>query len=192
MGQPEEAIHAPLNATLQYVKGLLAGLPSPQYAPLNAIVTSAIPAADVFQAANVGGMMRPVPNCYIWANTIHEDRQTMPRGPGFKKMTYRLDLLLQVIEQSDDEFRETAFPCLYDAVRFVLNATAIVHDITDPVTGYASQVLQIGEELDSEVYIPDSVSLGDQFGVRSTARFTLKIEEAMQSLPLAPGNVAAV
>jgi hypothetical protein len=181
----------PLNATLQYVKGLLDGLESPQYAPVEAIVSSAIPAADAFQVDDKGGIMRPSPKCYIWGNTIHEDRQTMPRGPGFKKGTYRLDLLLQVLEQADDEFRETAFPCLFDAVRFAINATAIVVDITDPVTLYQSQILQIGEEFDSEIFIPDSISIGSQSGVRSTARLTLKIEEAYQSLPLAPGNVAA-
>ena len=182
MEEPEEGINAPLNSVVHYVQGLLDGLPSPQYAPAVAYVSAGIPVPDVNQQLDIGGTLRPVPIIYIWAVTIHEDRQTMPRGPGWKKLTYRLDVILQVMEDPDDVQRPTAFSCLYDAVRFAVNITPITTFITDPVTGYQSQVLQIGEELDSEIFVPENIGPGGQGWVRSGARLTLKIEEAVQSL----------
>jgi hypothetical protein len=170
----------------QYIKGLVNGLPSPQYPPIQAFVSANLEVPAVWQSIPMGGIQRPVPWAYVWPNVTHEDRQTMPRvrpgvAPGaWKKMTYRVELILQVVEDAADPMRETAFMCLVDTVDAMLNTTPLIATVTtDPITGFQSQIIQIGEEQDFELFIPDGVSIGGQGFLRSVARATLKVEEAV-------------
>lgn len=176
-----------LNSIQQWIAGpdVLSTLQSPQYPPLKTIVTSDIQSPTEFVLADMGGIMRPQPFAFVWANTGHEDRQTMPRGPAWKKIIWRVQVILQVVEHPDDEFRPTAFPLLVDQVRAFLNNPDLLPFpviISDPVTGASSQVLNIGEEIDYEIYIPDQIGGGGQTFVRPAARLTLKVEEAIQGI----------
>lgn len=175
----------PLNAIQQWLASdeVLNGLQSPQYAPLNAVVTSHIQSPDVLDLVDTGGIMRPVPFAFVWVNNGHEDRQTMPRGQAWKKIKWRVQVVLQVVENPDDPLRATAFPLLIDQIRAFLGNPATLSMpiiISDPVTGAQSQVLNVGEEIDYEVFIPDMIGAGGQALVRPAARLNLLIEEAVQ------------
>lgn len=70
---------------MQYVKNQLQGtVVTGQNLPMISYVTP--PVMD-----NVGG----APKAYVWAGTADGSRQTMPRGAGFRKIAWPIDIYLQ-------------------------------------------------------------------------------------------------
>lgn len=155
-----------LNSVQQYVKSILDGLALPTYqAPLRAYIAPPVPDQQV------------EPRCYIWGARFQEARQTAPRGPAFKKVTYDLDLYCFVIDDPNSPGVDSRFPVLIDTVQQALRVTTMPIVITDSVTGVSSQVLSVGERF--EVRYDTERTLADQRYVRFLALITAYIEEAI-------------
>lgn len=130
----------PQNSVTVYVKNLLQGLESPQLPPLNVVISDPV-WADIAAA----------PIAYIWAarGELFE-RQTAPRPIAWQKWKWTLTCSMLTVMDRDDPTISSAFPLLIDQVNAAVATTPIVAVIQDPVTGFQSQVLAIGEHSQHE------------------------------------------
>ena len=152
----------------QYAKGLLDGLPSAFYGPLQAFVAPPVP----------GNLDTPA--AYLWGGVWPDSRQTMPRGPGFRKASYKLDCYLMMVDDPNASNADLAFPALIKAVVGRLATTLMPVQVADPVDGAVSQIVAVGEHLDVD-YAP-VVSLEDQRYVLYQALVKVDVEEAYQTV----------
>jgi hypothetical protein len=158
-----------VNAVENYVQGLLDGLTVPQFAaPTQAYV---LPPPVV--------MLAPNPQVFVWGGTWHEERHTLPRILGDKRITYSLSVWLQAATSNDpnDEYGPTAFPILIETIAGVLRTTPIPAAIIDPDTGIASIVQTIGEKIDFAH--PPPVASEDQRTLWHVATLKLYIVEEL-------------
>lgn len=157
-----------LNSVQWHVKGLLNGLEIPgQQQALTAYITP--PPVEPLNG----------PRAYIWGTTMRGRRQTMPRGPGFTKRTWAVDVFLTYLSAANDPLVDQAFPLLMDAVLAALEAATMPTFITDPTTGEQTQLLSIAEVYDHE-YPPERATATQRlllFG----SRLGFDIEEARQA-----------
>jgi len=132
----------PLNTVQHHVKDVLDGLVIPgQPQPLQVWITP-----PVFE--DLDG-----PRCYVWGGRGNVVRQTMPRGRGFKKLSWLVDIYLVYETNPQDTNAATGstvdseFPIIVDSVILALGNAPMTEVMTDPDTGYQSQLLAIGETI---------------------------------------------
>lgn len=133
----------PLLSVQEYVKGQLDGLIIPGIPQaLEAYVTP----------PTVEDIDRP--KAYIWGGRCRIQRQTMPRGAGFKHLGWMVDIYLAYETNPDSPTVDQEFPAIVDAVFNKLWTTTTPLFITDPLTGVQSQLLNVGENMEFE-YPPE-------------------------------------
>jgi hypothetical protein len=128
-----------VNAVETYVASLLDGVQSPNMpAPTQAWV---LPPPVV--------QLTPNPQVFVWGGAWSEERHTLPRGRGQKRVAYALSVWIQSATTSDplDEYGPAAFPLLIETVLDILRTITIPISITDPVTGAESIIQTIGEKM---------------------------------------------
>jgi hypothetical protein len=168
----------PLNTIHHYLKGLMDGTVVPGTAgTIEAFIAPPDPETE------------PTPKVYIWGATGKEERQAGPRVPesgdlaqaGWKEFNHTVDLWLVWFsdEETDAPVMDYAFPAVVDILLKVLRESPDPVMVKDPLTGMDSELLDIGEEIDVEMYPPRAVS--DQRTLRYDAKMQLKIMEVFQS-----------
>lgn len=140
----------PLASALAYVQGLLNQLPMP--AGLDNMDSYVIPPDPNVQTT--------IPTAYVWPTKFGEKRDpknggSMPRntgpgtGSGIKTITHNLDIFIVWMAAGDD----SSFPGIVDAVMKALRtATPMPVEVTDPNDGTVSQLDDIGEVMDGDIY----------------------------------------
>jgi hypothetical protein len=144
----------PLSSVQQYVQKQINGITiAGQTEPLIAYITP--PVMD-----KVGGP----PKAYVWGGQAAISRRTMPRGPGFKRIEWMIDIYLNYETNPNRPTvgsvnLDQQFPAIVDAVMWQLwTARMTVHiddqgNVIDQVEAQAlppqntSQILAIGEEI---------------------------------------------
>lgn len=125
----------PLNSVQLYVKSVLNGITVPgQPQTLTAAITP-----PVFE--DIGA-----PRCFIWGGRVQGSRQTMPRGAGFRKLPWLIDIYLVYLTNPQNTTVDSEFPLVIDAVLNKLWTTQMPTIITDPATEVVTQIQAIGEE----------------------------------------------
>lgn len=168
----------PLNTVHHYLRGLLNGTPVPGTAgTIEAFIAPPDPETE------------PTPKVYIWGATGHEDRQASPRVPesgdvtqaGWKEFRHTVDLWLVWFsdEETDAPVMDYAFPAVVDILLALLRKSPDPVIAYDPLTGRDSELLDVGEKMDVEMYPPRAVS--DQRTLRYDAKIQLSIMEVFQS-----------
>jgi hypothetical protein len=158
----------PLNSVQQYVKGLLNDLPVPgQDKTIEAYITP----------PTVEDIDRP--KAYIWGGRLRGMRQTAPRGLGFKRLNWVVDVYLVWETLPDGPTIDSEFPLIIDAVLNKTWTTTMPIKIQDPQTGQSSQILQVGEDFELE-YPPERMP-STLRTLYWTARLGLDVYEAVQA-----------
>lgn len=158
----------PLNSIQYTVRGILDGLAIPGGgAPLEAYITP--PTVE-----DLNG-----PKAYIWGSRCKIARQTMPRGQGFKKLDWDVDIWLSYETTPDSATVDQEFPLIVDAVMQALWTTPLMNRfMTDPTTGLKSQLLGIGEDFSFEYppeHTPNTLRM-----LYYMARLSVNVLEAVQ------------
>lgn len=158
----------PLNSVQQLVQGILNGLPIPGGgASLEAYITP--PVTEDLDA----------PKAYVWGSRCHGGRQTMPRGEGFKKINWVIDVWLSYETTPDSSTVDAEFPLIVDAVMQAMWTTPTQSRfIVDDTTGLKTQILSIGEDWDLE-YPPEHTPNTSRM-LYYTARLSFSVIEAVQ------------
>jgi hypothetical protein len=158
----------PLNSVQHFVVGLLDGLAIPGSSQtLEAYITP--PTVDELDN----------PKAYVWGGRLRGTRQSMPRGQGFKRLNWSVDVWLTYETNPDSPTVDEEFPLIVDAVMNKVWTTPLNDTfITDPTTGVRSQILAIGEDFDFE-YPPERVPATLRM-LYYTARLGLNVYEAVQ------------
>lgn len=157
-----------MNSVQMYAKTLLNGLPSALY-EMNLVA--------YLNPPNPGELIGPA--AYVWAHHGDNGRQAAPRGPGFKKMTWTVNVWLMMPLISTDPNADQAFACLCDAVANAWTTAVMPFQYNDPTTGQTSQFLSVGERFTVEQ--SPVMSLQDQALVLQEALYQFTIEEASQN-----------
>jgi len=164
-----------LNAVLQHMKGLLTGLESPYLNPAQAAVMPPT-LTDI----------NNTPFIWIWSGMAHEKRQSAPRAMGYPQairpggyqtFTWKIDLALDIVVTMTTPNADQTCPTVHDAVVKVLNTVTIPVKVQDPATGQWTQILTIGEVLDSDFAMLRTTGAAGQALVRFGATITCTIEE---------------
>lgn len=133
----------PLGSVQKYCRNLISGtaMPSGVPGPLEAWITP--PVAEKLKA----------PKAYVWGGRVASSRQTAPRGPGFKKRPWVIDVWLGYMDTPDDALASEPFADVIDAVLDVFEAAvmpvlidrqgSIVSQAAAPAT--ATQIQAVGE-----------------------------------------------
>lgn len=166
-----------LNATLGYVKGLLDGLAIPgQTDTLVAFI--APPPVDDDPAAP--------PTVYVWAADGTEKRLAVPRADptagnpgGEKTANHAVTLWVTWPNAIDAADADTGFPAVLDAIMATLRTSPDPAQVTDPLTGAQSELVDVGENM-TWMYAPPH-ALADQRWVRYDAEIRVPILEVFQS-----------
>lgn len=150
----------PLSSVQQYVQKKINGITiTGQTEPMIAYITP--PVMD-----KVGG----APKAYVWGGQCSIGRATMPRGPGFKRLDWMIDIYLNYETNPNRPVvgsveLDQQFPLIVDAVMgalWVARMTTYIDDQGNEVTEdqvatlapNVSQILAIGEEMSIE-YPPE-------------------------------------
>ena len=137
-----------------YVQGLLDNLPMPGgLPPLTAWITP--PALE--QADG--------PRAYVWGGSVSVSRQTAPRGAGFRKWPWTIDIYVAYMTTPDDGLATEPMAGIIDTVMTALGTTAMplfVSAAGVPVGAAATsatdtQVLAIGENMKLQ-YPPEKMT----------------------------------
>ena len=167
-----------LNSAQLFLQGLLNGLQPPGgtgiQGPIQALITPIDP--------DESGLAR----IYVWPASGPESRLAWPRntGPntpaGWKQTKHSLELYLVWFDDSDmDADIDINFPALIDFVMFTLRTTIDPAEVTDPLTGALSLLLDIGEDM-NYTYVPPR-STADQRILRFDAKITCPVTEYFQA-----------
>jgi hypothetical protein len=167
----------PLVSALEYVQGLISGIPVPGEAgasgPLVALITPYDP--------DESGEAR----AYVWGGAGQENRLAFPRntGPntlgGWKTLYHNVEIFLVWFDSDSDVDVDTSFPALLDAVMDVLRTSTDPQVVTDPYTGRQSNMVNLGEDM-NYTYVPPH-SVADQRYLRFDARITTRLCELVQA-----------
>lgn len=161
----------------KYVQSLVNGLPMPDGVPgpLTAWITP--PAIEKIDA----------PRAHVWGGTLHASRQTAPRGMGFKKFPWVVDVWLVYLTTADDALQNEPFAKVIDAVMTeFMTATMPVWISSEgvPAGPTASsptdtQIQAIGETFDLS-YPPEKMPL-NQRQVWYSCRLGIDVLEVVQA-----------
>ena len=176
----------PLNSTQEVVKTALTGLTMPVYSgsPIS-------PVPMVWIAPPVIGDFSQAPQIYIWGGVTREKRQTMgPRGTtipttvgthaaGFRDARYMVDIWIKYAMENDAPLEDNLFPLIIDTVMVALRGmTMPVQNVTDSITGWVTNITEIGEEFTIE-YGPIR-ELDDQRFWLYEAHIAMTVKEKIQ------------
>lgn len=167
----------PVNTVHQALLGILDGLILPGTAgTLEAFITPPDPREE------------PPPAIYIWGARGDERRQALPRGntpgagslAGWKELDHSVDCYLTWFGEDSDSDADTSFIAVLDAVMMALRASGKSPFYTsDPLTGYQSDLVDIGERLEYQLAPPRSTA--DQRYLRYDALITVRVLEFFQA-----------
>ena len=166
-----------LGSVQLYVKGILDGLLLPRGIPGPRVARITPPVVEKISA----------PRAYVWGGRLQAARQTAPRGPGFKRFPWTVDVWLAYLDTPDDAFQNEPFPLVIDAVMLAFMRTVMPLFIDaqgNPVGPNATsetdtQILGIGEDFDLEY--PPERTVTAQRQVWYSARIGLEVLEVVQA-----------
>lgn len=169
----------PLNSVQCYIRDTINGLAMPGGVPsLVAFITPPDPEEDA-----------AVPHAYVWPGEGTESRNpvrgaTIPRntGPGtpagFKAIEHMIDIYVVWFGQDDDPDSDTSFPGMIDAIMYALRTSGDPAVVTDPYTGFSSQLIDVGEGMGYKTVVN---ALADQAYNRYDGLITCTILELIQA-----------
>jgi hypothetical protein len=160
------------------VRGILDGLPIPyvdQMPPLTAWITP--PALE--QADG--------PRAHVWGGAVDITRQTAPRGPGFKRWPWVVDVYLVYLTTPDDGLGAEPMPRIIDAVISQFAATVMPLFIDadgnpmgpNAVNATDTQIQGIGERI--RLQYPTEKMVGPMQMLWYTALLQVDVLEVVQS-----------
>ena len=152
-----------LNACQQYLQGQLDGLTSPNLPPCQAWV---LPPPTTQPAE--------YPQIYVWGGDLTEDRATLPRPLGQKRISHTTTLWVQWMSPNDTDTVQN-FPLLIDSIRAKIRGLNLAVQIVDPTTGDVSQLTDIGERIMVQYSTP--VATADQRYLQNNATIRLPYHE---------------
>ena len=155
-----------LTGVQEYLRVGMDGLPTPQTNPIKAWVFP----PPIVQTTDE-------PQMFIWAAALTESRMTMPRGKGQKMARYPVSLTLQYATPPDPD-EPQSFPSVIDAVRAYLRSIELPAEVTDPVTGEVTWLVNIGETI--SVTYPTPIATTEQGYLAHRAVFRLPVSELMK------------
>lgn len=166
-----------LDSVQCYVRGILDNLPIPVAGipPLTAWVTP--PALE--QADG--------PRAHVWGGTVPVSRQTAPRGQGFKKFPWTIDVYLVYLTTPDDGLASEPFPKIIDAVMWAFFTTTMPLFISaegvpmgpNAVNETDTQIQKIGES--PRLQYPPEKMVGPMQMLWYTALLQVDVEEVVQA-----------
>ena len=165
-----------LYSVARYVKGLIDGTPMPSGVPGPLVAYITPPVSEKLSA----------PRAYIWPGRAQVARQTAPRGQGFRKRTWPIDIYVNYMDTPDDALANEPFLQVVDAVTGVFEATVMplfIDSLGNPVGPNATsatdtQILSIGEDWALD-YPPERTVMNLRQLWFSTG-IKLQVEEAKQ------------
>lgn len=101
--------------------------------------------------------LSPIPVVYIWGGKLDEDRMTLPRLRGQKRVAWTIRGWVQWVGDNSIE-DQRRFPAFLDALRDHLRAVVIPETLTDPYSGQVSKLLNLGERIIIEYGTPTATS----------------------------------
>lgn len=161
-----------MNSVNQYVAGLLNDLPIPGFPmALTAQVTPPPQQAIAGPLAWVGGAR------------MTGARESMPRGKGFKKLTWTMSVFLLLNTSPNPAANlppvDQQFALIADAVMACLWSTEMPKNIEDPQTGFVTRVVSIGEQFTLDA--PPVHTDKPQRQLIYTARINFQVQELPQA-----------
>lgn len=99
------------------------------------------------------------PQIYIWGGQLDENRMTLPRFRGQKRVGHTFSMWIQWVSSNSDK-NVQMFPVFLDSIRAFLRSLPIPAQLTDPITGEVSTLLNVGERILQEYGTP--MPLADQ------------------------------
>lgn len=134
----------PLYSVAKYVLGLTDGITMPEGVPGPLVAYVTPPVSEKLSA----------PRAYIWPGRAQVNRQTAPRGAGFRRRMWPIDVYLNYMDTPDDALANEPFLGVVDAVTAVFETTLMPVFISAagvPVGQSATsatdtQILSIGED----------------------------------------------
>jgi hypothetical protein len=167
-----------LNSAQLFLQGVLNGLQPPGGTGIGGPIQALITPIDPDESG--------LPRIYVWPANGPESRLAWPRntGPGtpagWKQIKHSLQLYLTWFDDSDaDADIDINFPGLIDFVMFTLRTVIDPAEVTDPLTGALSLLLDIGEDMAYD-YVPPR-STADQRILRFDAKITCPVTEYFQA-----------
>jgi hypothetical protein len=168
----------PIASSLSYIKGLLDGLAMPGQLPsMNAYITPPDPNTET-----------QIPTAYVWPTEGDESRDgkagTVPRntGPGtpsgFKDLEHHIDVYVVWFGADDEPDIDNLFPGIVDAVMYAFRTSADPAPVTDPYTGEASTLVDVGEVQSYRITLR---SLVEQAYDRYDSLISLSVLEVIQA-----------
>lgn len=167
-----------LSSVQKYVKGIADGLAMPTGVPGPLVARITPPVWERVSA----------PRAYVWGGRVRGSRQTAPRGPGFKRIPWVVDVYLTYMDTPDDALANEPFPAVIDAVlgAFFTTTMPVWIDSTGtpvgpnaPTAGSATQIQSIGESFDLD-YPPERTVTAGRMIWYST-RIGLDVLEVVQA-----------
>lgn len=160
----------------RYVQGILAGLELPDGLP--ALTTWVTPPV----VEDMDG-----PRGYVWGSRVQGSRQTAPRGAGFMKLPWTIDVYLAFLDTPDDALANESFPKVIDAVLMKFFTTTMPLFISaagvpmgsDLVNDTDTQIQAIGERWDLD-YPPERLPATMRM-VWYSARIGMSVLEVIQA-----------
>jgi hypothetical protein len=127
------------------------------------------------------------PRAYVWGGDVAVSRQTAPRGPGFKKFPWTVDVWLIYLTTPDDGFETEPFPKVIDAVMWAFFTTTmpLFIDVNgnpmgpNAVNDSDTQIQKIGES--PRLQYPTERMVGPMQMLWYTAGIQLDVLEVVQA-----------
>lgn len=116
------------------------------------------------------------PQIYVWGGRSDENRMTLPRFQGQKRVAHTVSLWIQWVSDSAPE-NVQQFPVFMDTIRLLLRSLPIPAQLTDPTTGEISTLLNLGERIIEEYGVP--IALQSQGLLLHTAAMSLPVAEIL-------------
>lgn len=175
----------PLNSTLQYVRGLLDGLPMPAGIP-NLVAYINPPAVDEEPNGE--------PRAYVWIPEWDESRnperggsvpralvKPIPGNPpnaGTKPIDHSIHVWIIYDQANDDPQADSLFPGILDAISWTLRVSTDPVIVVDPLDGTITQLVDVGETISGRISV---VALAGQRMYRYDSLMIIPITEMLQS-----------
>lgn len=158
----------PLNSITQYMHGQLDSLPIPGGSQiLQAFITTPTP-------GKLSGPMAFLGDC-----TSHVDRESMPRGAGFKNLIWTIQIYIAYSSNANSPGIDSQFPLIVDAIMTKLWTTRMPLAITDDITEQGSWVMAVGEKFGFQK--PRVRTVGAQQMLYYAARLDAEVRELIQA-----------
>jgi hypothetical protein len=117
--------------------------------------------------------LMPSPQIFVWGGKYAEERHTMPRLYGQKRVKYALTLWVQLATSNEDLNND--FDLVIQTIQRILRTVSIPISLTDSQTGETSVLQTIGEEM--SVQHPPPMTSADQRMLLHNATVTVVATE---------------